>query len=139
MAVTQNVFWTEYTEFENKNGSFDGDEFICKSKDIRDGKSHLWHQKYSLPCTKVLGFFACRVASKVLGIGAVERSWSDTKTIKSGEISAISSDLSEKQSIIYTSACIESDIIEQYHSEKKLMTIVQVILVMKRIMHLITS
>ena len=78
-----------------------------------DGNSHLWHQKYSPPFTKVLDFVACRVTSKVLGIGAAERSWGDVKTIKSGKRSAISSDVSEKQSIVYTSACIESAGIEQ--------------------------
>ena len=31
------------------NGLFDGDEFIWKRKDIRDGNSHLWNQKYPLP------------------------------------------------------------------------------------------
>ena len=25
MAVTQDLFWSEYTEFDKKNGSFDGD------------------------------------------------------------------------------------------------------------------
>ena len=107
MSVTQDIFCTEYTDFDDNNGSFDGGEFIWKSKDIRDGKSHLWHQKYSLTCTKVLGFVACRVTSKVLGVGAVERSWGDLKTIKSGKRSAIRSDVSDKQSIVYTSACIE--------------------------------
>ena len=41
MAVTQDLFWSEYTEFDKKNGSFDGDGFICKRKSIRDGNSHL--------------------------------------------------------------------------------------------------
>ena len=36
-----------------------------------------------------------------------ERSWGDVKTIKSGNISSLGSDISEKQSILYTSACIE--------------------------------
>ena len=85
MAVTQGIFWTEYTDFDNKNVSFDADEFIWKRKDIRYGKSHLWHQKYSLPCTKVLGFVACRVISKVLGIVVAEHSWGDLKTIKFGK------------------------------------------------------
>ena len=120
MNVTIDVFWTEYTSFNNKVGSYDADEFIWKSKDISDGNSHLWHQKYSLTFTKILGFVACRVTSKVLGIGAAERSWGEVKTIKSGKRSTISSDVSEKQSIVYTSACIESARIEQYHSEKKL-------------------
>ena len=44
----------------------------------------------------------------------------DVKTIKYGKISAISSDVSEKQSIVYTPACIESARIERYHYEKQL-------------------
>ena len=74
MNVTLDMFWTEYTDFDNNIGSFDADEFIWKIKDIGDGNSHLWHQKYSLPLTKVLGFVACRVTPTVLGICAAERS-----------------------------------------------------------------
>ena len=99
-------------------GSFDADEFIWKRKDIRDGNGHFWNQEYTLPCINVLGFFARRVASKFLGIDSSERSWVDAKTIKSGKISAIISDVSEKQSIVYKSACIESARTEQYHSDK---------------------
>ena len=71
-----------------------GIDLYGKRKDIRDGNSHLWHQKYSLPCTNVPGFVACRVISKVLGIGESERSWGDAKTIKSGRTRVISSDVS---------------------------------------------
>ena len=120
MAVTQDIFCTEYTDFDNNIGSFDADEFIWKSKDIIYDDSRFWHQKQSLPFTKVLGFVACRVTSKVLGTGAVERSWADEKTIKSEKRSAIRSDASEKQSIVYTSACIESARIEKYHYDKQL-------------------
>ena len=45
--------------------------------------------------------------SNILGIGSAERSWGDVKTIKSVKISALGSEISEKQSIVYTSACIE--------------------------------
>ena len=82
ISVTQDIFCTDYNDFYNKNGKFDGNEFIWKSEDIRDGNNHLWHQKHSLPCTKVLGLIACRVTSIVLGIGASERSWYDVNTIK---------------------------------------------------------
>ena len=75
-------------------------------KYIRSGNSHLWHQRYSLPCTKFLGFVACRNTSKVLDFVAAERSWGDVKAIKSDKVYSISSDVSEKQSIVYTSACI---------------------------------
>ena len=32
MAVTQDIFWTEYTDFDNKIDSFDADDFYGKSK-----------------------------------------------------------------------------------------------------------
>ena len=44
MAVTQDMFWTEYTDFDNKIGSFYADEFIWRIKNIRDDNSHVWHQ-----------------------------------------------------------------------------------------------
>ena len=91
-----------------------------ESKDISDDNIHLWHQKYSLPFTKVIGFVAYRITSKVLGIGAAKRSWGDVKTIKSWKRSAISSNVSEKLSIVYTSACIELARIEQYQPYKQL-------------------
>ena len=56
MDINQDLFRTEYTDFDNKNDSFDGDELIRKIKDIIYGNSPLWHQNYSLPCTKVLVF-----------------------------------------------------------------------------------
>ena len=56
----------------------------------------------------------------VLGIGSAEHSWGGVKAIKSGRRYYISSDVSEKQSIVYKSACIESARIEQYHSYKQL-------------------
>ena len=58
---TLDKFWSEYTKFNHKNDPFDSNEFIWSSKDICDGNSHLWHQKYSLPPTKDLGVVACRV------------------------------------------------------------------------------
>ena len=44
----------------------------------------------------------------------------DVKTNKSGKRSASISGVSEKQIIVYTYACIESYIFEQYHSNKQL-------------------
>ena len=93
MNVTLDVFWTEYTDFDNKVGSYDADEFIWKIKDMRYGNINLWHQKYLLPCTRVIGFVVCRFTSNVLRIGAAERSWGDVKRFNLGKY-AISSDLS---------------------------------------------
>ena len=80
----------------------------------------MWHQKYSLPCTKVLGLISCRIVSKVLGIGAAKPYWDYVNSIKSDKISAIRSDVQQKQSIVYTSACIEAARIKQYHYDKNL-------------------
>ena len=84
------------------------------------GNSHLWHQTYSLSCTNVLGFIARRVKSKIIGIGVDDHFWGYVKTIKSGKRSAISSYLSDKHIIVYTSACIKSDIILRTHSESNI-------------------
>ena len=81
-------FWSEYTLFNHKNDPFDSDDFICKSKDITDGNSHLWNHKYSLPSTTVLGFVAFRVTAEILGIGSAERSWGDVKKKIRKEISS---------------------------------------------------
>ena len=120
MMDTQDLFWTEYSLFDNKDGSFDCDEFIRKNKDIIDGNSHLWHQKFSLPCTRVHDFVLCRDTSKYPGIGAAEHSWGDVKIIKFGKIYAISRDLSWKHIIVYTFDYIESTKTEKYNLDKKL-------------------
>ena len=44
MNVTIDMFWTEYTDFDNKIGSYDADEFIWKSKDIIDATNDCCHQ-----------------------------------------------------------------------------------------------
>ncbi len=44
------------------------------------------------------------MTSKLLGIGAEERSWSDVKMIKDGKRSNLSGDSLEKQAILYISA-----------------------------------
>ena len=80
----------------------------------------MWHQKYSLPFINVIIFVACIVTSKVLGSGASERVWGDVKKIKSDKRSDIISDVSEKQTIVYTYAYIESYRIEKYNSDTKL-------------------
>ena len=67
----------------------------------------MWHHKYYLQCTKIIGFIACRVTSKSIGIGYSENSLVDVRTTKSGKIIDPGSEISEKHSILYTSACIK--------------------------------
>ena len=75
------IFWNEFKEFKNRTGPF-SQESIWNVKDVREGNSHLWDEKYSYPYTIVLGKIACRVTSKLLGIGSAERSWGDVKHLK---------------------------------------------------------
>ena len=99
----------------------DNNEFIWNSKDISDGNCHILHQKYSLPSTKAVGFVACRVTLKILGIGSSKCSWGDVKIIKSGKISSLGSDISEKHNIVYTSSCTNKASIgrDLYHTDIK--------------------
>ena len=53
------------------------------------------------------GFVDCRATSKTLGIGVSERSWGDVKSTKDGKRASLSSEKLEKQSVCYTSACLE--------------------------------
>ena len=54
-------------------------------------------------------FLSLHSALKIIGIGYAEFSWGDLKTIMSGKISALGSIISEKKSIVYKYACIESE------------------------------
>ncbi len=100
------IFWTEFKNFQTNRFPF-ANPGQFSMKDALAGRSHIWHEMYSLPYTHVLGFVACRVTSKCLGIGAGERSWSDMKMIKDGKRSNLSGDSLEKEAILYTSACLE--------------------------------
>ena len=53
----------------------------------------------------------------ILGIGAVEWSWGNVKTIKSGKLSDTSNNVSEKQRIVYKSACSKSARVERNQSD----------------------
>ena len=80
------------------------------SKYICDGDSSLWHQKYLLPCTNVLGFIVCKVTSKVIGIGNSECSWIIANKIILVKRSDTRSNVSVKKINLYKSSCIESAI-----------------------------
>ena len=107
MADTLNTFWNEFKQFQKKTGVSYAIKARWNTPDATNGNSHLWHEKYSLPYTEVLGYVACIVTSKRLGVGSAERSWKDVKQIKSGMASHMRADRIEKQSIIYTTARVE--------------------------------
>ncbi len=63
--------------------------------------AYCWHQKYSLPVTKVLRKLACLVLSKILGIGMAERNWKQVKAVKSGQWVNTTIDKTKKQVLIH--------------------------------------
>ena len=69
----KNTFWEEYQNFSNKVGDFYSRDFIWNNQNLTQGKSYLWHKMFSEKSTKVLGRLACRVTSKIIGIGSAEK------------------------------------------------------------------
>jgi hypothetical protein len=100
-------FWNEHEMFISKKGAYDLDsqEYIWNAKELKDGNSYLWHKKNSYKYTKYFGHFACIVTSKILGIGAAERSWGNVKDLKNAQRSHLSSDRTKKQATIYGASC----------------------------------
>ena len=66
----------------------------------------------------MLGFVACRVTSKLCGIGPAERSWGGVKQIKTGQRSHLSGESTEKRSIIYILSKVEQARIYRNKMEK---------------------
>ena len=77
--------------------------------------------KILLNIHKSYSFYSLQGNSKTFGIGSAERSWGDVKTIKSGKISSLGSDISEKQIIVYTYCFIEEAMIGRnlYYTDSK--------------------
>jgi hypothetical protein len=102
-------FWDEYDQFDNRHGPAFGESryFIWASLDISQYQSYKWHKKYSLIQTKQLGRLACRVTSKILGMGSAERCWGDVKKLKNGQRSHLSTAAASKAATIYGAACAE--------------------------------
>ena len=110
-------FWTECKDFTDQTGPF-SKPGRWLTNDALKGRSHLWHEKYSLPHTTALGFVACRVTCKNLGIGAAERAWSGTKDIKDGKRANLGGESTEKRSILCMSARMNDACMMQKEREK---------------------
>ena len=94
------VFWKEHSDFANRTGLFNrGHIWIIAEKP--DEIAWMWHKKYSVPLTEVLGKLACLVTSKILGIGTAERNWKEFKEVKSGKRINLKNEKAKKQAIVY--------------------------------------
>ena len=110
-------FWIEFKQFRRKTGPY-ANTARWLTPEALSGKSHLWHEKYSMHYTQVLGVMVCRYTSKQTGIGPCERSWGDVKELKSGKRSNLGGDAVEKQAILYTTARISEARIKRGELEK---------------------
>ncbi len=104
METILEIFWKEFKHYQKVTGPYGHRPGCFYTPDAQVGRSHLWHESYSLSETEVLGYVACRVTSQRLGIGPGERSWSDVKHIKDGRRSNIGGESIEKRAILVTSA-----------------------------------
>ena len=114
VVVIIDTFWKEFGDFQNKTGVYGLRPGRFLLPDAINGNSHLWHELYLLPYTSVLGFVACRVTSKRLGVGSAERSWADVKQIKDGKRSNLGRMSLEKRAILFTSAKLKEVNITQH-------------------------
>ena len=60
------IFWDEFDQFKSQKGVYKNHtQFL--TNDARKGCLHLWHKKYLLPYTQVLGYVWCHMTGKQLG------------------------------------------------------------------------
>jgi hypothetical protein len=99
-----NTFWKEHTMFWARVGPQFSNAWIYVDPDLHD-KPHIWHQTNSLPYTLIFGQFACRVCSKIVGIGSDERVWGAVKKLKDNQRSHMGATSVMKQATLYGACC----------------------------------
>ncbi len=87
------IICKEFGDFQKKTGPYGYHPGTFLTPDALDGNSSVWN---CLAYTCVIGFVACQVTSKRLGIGSAERSWSDVKQLKDGKWSNLGGSSLEK-------------------------------------------
>jgi hypothetical protein len=111
------TFWNEFKAFQNRTQPYH-EMSGWASSDYITGKSFLWHEKYSLPYTFVLGFVGCHITSNLCRIGPAERSWRGVKQINDGVRSHLGGESTEKRSVIYVTVKIQEARMRQHQMEK---------------------
>jgi hypothetical protein len=102
-----NKCMAQFTHFRHKDKCFANTDWWLVEY-VHLGQSHLWHGNYTILYCKELAYVACKVTSKLLGIGNCERQWDKTKSCALGRHALMSSEKLKKQSIIYGAHCIEN-------------------------------
>ena len=95
-----NNFWNEFKAVQNGTHPYHEPSHWASSNATR-GNLFLWHKKYSIPYTLVLEYVACRVTSKLCGIGLAKSSWARVKQVKDGKRSHLSGKSTEKRRVLF--------------------------------------
>jgi len=95
-------FWREWQQFHGRTAAY-SDENPCwhETNLSIDEEIHKWHQVWTYKKDAWLGKLACRVTSKIVGIGNAERNWGAVKILKSGQRSHLSSAVVSKQATLF--------------------------------------
>lgn len=107
------------SKFRRKEGHY-ANKMYWESQYIESQDSHKWHQTFSGMFYAAFTKVACRVTSKILGIGSAERAWGDVKHLKQGKRSHLGHGSVEKQSIIYGQSCLKRSCEREEHSGHKI-------------------
>jgi hypothetical protein len=99
-----NTFWKEHALFWDRLGPHFAKAWIYEDPDLHD-KPHIWHKTNSVPYTTIFGLLACRVCSKIVGIGSAERAWGAVKKLKDNQRSHLGAESVMKQSTLYGAYC----------------------------------
>lgn len=109
-----NTFWSEFDTFRKKLVPFQKPHIWNESnQDLALGHAHRWHAKNSYYHTTYFGKLACRVCSKIVGMGSAERNWGDVKHLKSSKRSHLSTERTEKQATIFGASCMADAALER--------------------------
>jgi hypothetical protein len=96
------TFWNEFKAFQNCTHPYH-EPSRWATYDITKRNSYLWHEKYSITYTSLLGFVMCCVTSKHCTIGPAKRSSGRVKQVKDGKRSHLSGELTEKRTVLFVS------------------------------------
>ena len=116
-AAVIDKFYEELGEFQNKTGWFTSKHIWMSAKNP-EMVPYVWHKNYSLPYTQYLGKIACRVLSKVMGIGEAERHWKKNKHMRIGQRAKLSPEKAKKQACIAAAHSLELSKIRRKKSNK---------------------
>lgn len=102
-----NKVMDQFLLFRNREGCFSNPAWWSSLVALK-GESHLFHGQLTIEKAPELAYVACKVTSKLLGIGNCERQWDQTKFCCNGKRALISSDRLKKQATMYGSHCLSN-------------------------------